>query len=136
MKSVAAEWVRNPVYENWDIRGSGRVWHQVSFYQDGQGRGWAFEPLNLATRQKWAARQRAGYLAFLFREIRESAEMRGKPVNTTAVIRVNDDERDDPHVQYSLSALKNNADAIVDWMNPAERSRFLSERERVATSII
>jgi len=130
MKSVADASVRHPVYESWAVKGA-TEWHSVSFYQETNTEGFAFEPLNLATRQRKHARERAGYLSCIFGDIRSGVQSTKKKVNNFAVVRVNDEDRDDPQVAWCLKIAAKNAD-VIDWNNEQQRTTFLKDRERIA----
>lgn len=133
MKSIAPGWCKRPVYEHFQVRGLSE-WQQVTFYQEMSGGAIVFEPMNLTTRLKWHVRERAGYLAFLFDDLRRYAEKESSIVNTTAVVRVNPEDRDDTDVKFALSVLENHSN-VVDWSDARQRKNFLREREEVARSV-
>lgn len=132
MDSVADVSVRHPVTETRSVRGA-TEWHHVSFFQEGQNEGFAIEPLNLATRKRKLAKERAGYLSFIFGDIRRGVEScnNNKRVNNIAVVSVNDEDRDDPSVSWCLKIVSDNA-VVVEWNNEQQRTEFLKDRERIA----
>jgi hypothetical protein len=132
MKSVAGQGVRHPVYEDWSVKGRER-WQQVTFFQESNDEAWAIEPMNLSTRYKQAARMRAGYLAYLFSDIKDGG-VAGKKVNTLGVYGVQDEELSNPHIEYALNTLKSHADITLNWNDPAQRKEYLDLRESVALS--
>ncbi|MGE0538318.1 MAG: hypothetical protein AB7O68_25370 [Pirellulales bacterium] len=130
MRPMADDSVRHPIYDGFSARGA-TDWHMLTFYQETRDRGFAIEPLNLATRQRKHARERAGYLSFIFGDLRSGEAERKKPVNNFAVVRVGEEDRNDPQVQYCLNIAGKNAD-IVDWNDTRQREAFLKDRERIA----
>jgi hypothetical protein len=123
---------RHPVYEGREVRGES-MWHPIAFYQELGKEAWAFDSLNLATRYRQHVRERAGYLAFVFSDIRRRRKREKKVVNTTAVVTVTDEYRDEEHVKYALGVIRNNADVI--YTNEGNiLTQFLNEREAVAAA--
>ena len=127
MRSVARDHIRKPVYENFDVKG-GKTWHQVSFCQSGENEKWIYEPIDLTTRRRKSARERAGYMNYVFSDLRNSENA----VNTTAVVSVRKEDRKKKDVEYCLSALQDSSNQVVDWLDPESRREFLFECEQVA----
>ena len=123
---------RHPIYTDRDVKGT-RHWHRVSVFQERHGDAWAIEWVNFATQHKRAAKDRAGFIAYVFGDISGSNNQAGANVHATAIIRARREDLLNETVKYSLSLLEDNAD-IVDWLDPSQRERFLSERESVALS--
>ncbi len=127
MKSVADSDIKHPIFEDRDLQGTSE-WHRVTFLQESQQESWVFEPLDLNARLKQHARERAGYLAYLFGDLRK---MSAKKMNTHAILRVSDDAKDEKHVKYAINAVRNNAD-ITDWNDDKQRKELLNQCESAA----
>lgn len=127
MRSVASSDMKHPIFEDRDLRGT-TEWHRVTFLQEKQNESWVFEPLELNARFKQHARERAGYLAYLFGDLRKTTS---KKVNTQAILRVSEEAREEKHVKYAINTVKNNAD-IIDWNVESQRRQLLNQCEGVA----
>lgn len=119
MKSVAPNELRHPVLEGQSVEGT-KHRHDVTFFQSGGQEDWVYEPLNLATNQKKHAKERAGYLSYIFSEFKRKKKRR---VNTVAIVRVPDEQ--DTTVKYAMSILRDSAE-IVPWNEPSARNSFLN----------
>lgn len=132
LPSVAPQTVRNPVYEERDVKGKSN-WHRMSFVQDSPAELWAYEPLNLTTSAKRHMRERAGYLAYVFTDLTLANSPTGQTVNASVILRVNDDDRTDTDVKYALQAVEDHAE-IIDWSSQQQRRAVLNRCEMLSTA--
>jgi hypothetical protein len=129
MSASPAPWVRFPVYTEREVKG-GRHWHQASLCQESDSEICVMEPLNLSSPQRRLVKERAGYIAHVFDDLRAGAEISGKNMNLTAIVRVTDEDRTNDAVKYALEAIE---DAnLVTWNNPRSQSAFVAARLRAA----
>jgi hypothetical protein len=121
--------VRHPIRKNAPIQGLKVPEYRPEFSQD-NGALYIIETADFLTTQKKRIRDRAGYFACMFRDIRE-AHQNVKPIT---IVKVEDQDRDDSDVRDALSFL-NSEGEVVNWLNDGERKKFLLEREIVANQI-
>ncbi len=117
---------RHPIVANQAIIGS-RTVHEFSFTQRHSTLD-LIEPLNLRTTQKRHAKDRAGWMAYAFNDVQRSSKRDCEIV--PFVIADIPEQRDDV-TEYCLDTLKGIA-TVINWDDPAERDRFLSERQTAA----
>lgn len=117
---------RHPIVANQPIIGS-RTVHEFSFIQR-HGTLDLIEPLNLRTTQKRHAKDRAGWMAYAFNDVRQSSK---RDCEIVPFVIADIPENRDDVTEYCLDTLKGIA-TIVNWDTPSERDRFLRERQTAA----
>lgn len=132
MKSNAGNDVRHPVIENLAAIGASNIGHDLSFAQVAEGGAmWTFEPLNLGSPQKKLVKQRAGYIANVFGDLRNAAELKKQYFETAVVVSFDAADEKQDVVQYALAVVKPHA-SIVNWNSQQERQDFLRRRIEIA----
>lgn len=115
---------RHPVVPNRSVPGQ-HVTHTPSFSQQ-NGHLYVFEYIDLSTTKINKAKERAGWMAYMFDDI--------KGVNPTAetfsLVRPEKDSGVE-QIDYAKTILRGGS-KIVNWSDDNERGQFLQEREQIA----
>ena len=119
--------VRNPVQRHRPVNGAHAV-HTPDFVQT-NGHLSAFETVDFTTKQTKRVRDRAGWAAYMFSDIREAH----RDLESYAIVRV-PESLSDGSLEYAHKMLSSEA-TIVNWLDASARGRFLEERARVADAI-
>jgi len=115
---------RHPVVRNREIRGA-HVAHTPSFSQQ-NGKLFVFEHINLNSVHTNKAKERAGWMAYMFEDIKSVLP----EAVTYSLVRP---EREDgvEQIEYAKKILKGDS-TIVNWSDENERNKFLQERKAIA----
>ncbi|MCK1366407.1 hypothetical protein [Bradyrhizobium sp. 62] len=115
---------RHPVVRNRDILGS-HVTHTPSFSQQ-NGRLYVFEHINLSSMHINKAKERAGWMAYMFEDIRSAH----KEAQAYSLVRP---EKEDgvEQIEYAKTMLRGES-KVINWSDENERQGFLQERKQVA----
>jgi hypothetical protein len=115
---------RHPVVKNQTVLGQ-QVVHTPSFSQQ-NGRLYVFEYINLNSAHINKAKERAGWMGYMFEDI--------KHVNPTAatysLVRPEIDTGAE-QIEYAKTILRKES-TVINWSDPNERGAFLQERKSVA----
>lgn len=115
---------RHPIRARQSIQGQ-HVAHVPSFSQR-NGSLYVFEHIDLSVRNVIKTKERAGWMAYMFSDIREANET----AKAYSIVRPADESATEA-ISYARSVL-NGESEVVNWTDLQERGRFLEERERVA----
>ena len=118
--------IYHPVLKEQEVQGRS-VAHKPSFSQR-NGHLYVMEYLDLGLARQKNVRERAGWMAYMFTDI-TSAE----PSATTYSL-VRSAANDGEVVEFAQTVLRGSSE-IINWNNPAQRIRFIEERQRVASAI-
>lgn len=102
---------------------SGKVATHTPAYSQHNGKLTVMETIDFNTREKIHAKDHAGFVAFIFNDIKGA-----KPKNeteTVAIIQLSMADKDHNLVAYSMSMLEKTADRIVNWLVMPERQEFI-----------
>jgi hypothetical protein len=117
--------VRHPVRRGAELRGVVAP-YRPAFTQE-NGRLYVMETVDFTRAKKAAARDHAGWSAYMFRDIRH-ARPNSVPI---AIVKLMEADHNIEEVQSGLAVLRNEGE-IVHWINDQERATFLEERRRIA----
>ncbi|MGE3799473.1 MAG: hypothetical protein AB7H80_00480 [Candidatus Kapaibacterium sp.] len=120
--------VQHPILVNEWIKGE-HIDHQASFVQK-NGHYVVIEAVDFNKRHKNVARDNAGRIAYMFKDI----QARMKDSETIVLLSHNKKEELDSNLRYGLEMLNEEAQFIVDWSNRDERETFLQKRKELAQS--
>lgn len=121
--------IRAPILHRAPLKGSTSVPHRPEFQQQ-NGRVYVMETLDLLETAQIRVRDHAGYITFMFGDLKES--LPGK-VETIAVVRMDPASTElEEHARYGLSVVRKEASKVVNWVNSDERAAFLEDRRKVA----
>ena len=115
---------RHPVVRNRDIRGT-HVVHTPSFSQK-NGHLYIFEHINLSSAHINKAKERAGWMAYMFEDIK-SANADTKTFSLVRPERENGVEQ----IEYAKTILRGDS-TLINWADENERGKFLQERKAIA----
>jgi hypothetical protein len=118
---------RHPVRRHEPVRGK-RVVHKPSFSQK-NGRLYVYEAIDLTMKRPKTIRERAGWMAYMYTDIKQEEQS----AETYSIFRANPDDGGEA-VEYAKKMLSGES-TLVNWSNDNERKRFLTDRQRVATSL-
>ncbi|HJW79491.1 MAG: hypothetical protein ACJ8DU_21195 [Microvirga sp.] len=116
--------VRHPVVKRQQIRGI-HVTHTPSFSQK-NGRLYVMEYIDLGMKQFNLAKDRAGWMAYMFSDIRDADDT----CQAYSLVRPEGDSRND-QIDYARTLLAGES-KIVNWADENERNAFISERRQIA----
>ncbi|MCP1851218.1 MULTISPECIES: hypothetical protein [unclassified Bradyrhizobium] len=126
--------VRHPIRKKQQIRGSHTV-YEPSFSQQ-NGKLYLFEAIDFNTQRPKLLRERAGFMAYMFSDIRHALIARGsgpQPCEAYSIIRPRT-AGDAEAVDFARDVLSGESH-IVNWADDEERQNFLRERKYVAEHI-
>lgn len=109
----------------------GRVISHTPTFSQRNGRLWVMETVDFTTTKKKLSRDHAGSVAYMFRDIRDQYQQNAVPVS---LVRITDEDRLNPDVDYALRALTNEGE-IVDWLVVEQRNAFLQTRREIANAV-
>jgi hypothetical protein len=115
---------RHPVVRNREIRGA-HVPHTPSFSQQ-NGHRYVFEHINLNSTHINKAKERAGWMAYMFEDIKSV----NPAAQTYSLVRP-EREGGVEQIEYAKTILRGDS-TIVNWSDENERRKFLQERKQVA----
>lgn len=115
---------RHPVVRNKDVRGA-HVTHTPSFSQQ-NGHLYVFEHINLSSSHINKAKERAGWMAYMFEDIKTV----NKDAQTYSLVRP-EKESGVEQIEYAKTILRGDS-TIVNWLDDSERGKFLQERKQIA----
>jgi hypothetical protein len=121
--------VRHPIRRNQPISGSRVLQHRPAFSQN-NGTLYVVESVDFASSQKKRARDKAGWSAYMFRDIREAHP--GAVAMT--IVRVKDEDQSNDDVHSGLLCLESEGQ-IINWSRDIERKSFLSQRQMIANQL-
>jgi hypothetical protein len=116
--------LRHPVVTNQNILGK-HVTHTPSFSQQ-NGHLYVFEWINLSSSHINKAKERAGWMAYMFEDIRSI----NPTAETYSLVRPEKDEGVE-QIEYAKTILRGDS-KIVNWSDTQERREFLEERVQIA----
>ncbi|WP_315783022.1 hypothetical protein [Bradyrhizobium sp. SZCCHNPS1003] len=119
--------VRHPVMREHPVRGK-HVVHKPSFSQK-NGRLYVYEAIDFTMKRPKIVRERAGWMAYMYADIKQEDET----AETFSIFRPNSDDGGET-VEYAKKILGGES-MLVNWADDNERKLFLSDRQRVATSL-
>jgi hypothetical protein len=120
--------IKHPVRRDMPIRGAAAL-HTMTFIQS-NGHPKVMEPIDLGVRRdKLRLRERAGWAAFAFEDIRAQ----NPKAETIALISATSDEEKQDIPSYALSMIRDGATDIVNWQSDEDRKRFLASCVTTAT---
>lgn len=123
--NIGASNVPHPVRRDVSIQGK-IARHRPAFSQD-TGRLVVMDAVDLTTPKVALAKERSGFLAFMFADIHEV----NTDTDAISVVRVQSEDKKNPNVEYALSMLGATS-RIVDWLSDNDRAAFLDERIKLA----
>ena len=115
---------RHPVIKNKDIPGE-HVVHTPSFSQQ-NGALYIFEHINLSSSHINKAKERAGWMAYMFEDIKSVTPT----AKTFSLVRPERESGAD-QIEYAKTILRGDS-TIINWSDENERGIFLQERKQVA----
>lgn len=117
---------RHPIVANQPIIGS-RTVHEFSFTQRHDSLD-LIEPLNLRTTQKRHAKDRAGWMAYAFTDVKQSSKL---DCDIVPFVIADVPEMSNDVVEYCLDTL-NGIATVINWDSVSERDQFLRDRTKAA----
>ena len=124
LENTSQLFARYPVRRNQNISGKS-VMHTPSFSQR-NGRLTVMEYIDLGAGQINKAKERAGWMAYMFRDIKD----RDPSSDAISLIRPEGDGRSD-QIAFARQALLGGS-RIINWFDEQERKSFLEERKLIA----
>ena len=115
---------RHPVVRSRDVLGA-TVTHTPSFSQQ-NGVLYVFEHINLSSSHINKAKERAGWMAYMFEDIKRVS----KDAKTYSLVRPEEENGVD-QIEYAKSILRGDS-TLVNWSDDDERGKFLQERKQIA----
>jgi hypothetical protein len=115
---------RHPVVRNREVRGA-HVTHTPSFSQQ-NGHLYVFEHINLNSSHINKAKERAGWMAYMFEDIKSIY----KDAQTYSLVRP-EKEGGIEQIEYAKTILRGDS-TVVNWSDENERGKFLQERKQIA----
>jgi hypothetical protein len=115
---------RHPVVKNRQVNGK-HVPHTPSFSQQ-NGHLYVFEHINLSSSHINKAKERAGWMAYMFEDIKSV----NKDAQTYSIVRP-EKEGGVEQIEYAKTILRGDS-TLVNWLDDNERRKFLQERKQIA----
>jgi hypothetical protein len=122
--------VRHPIRRKQAIQGAHAV-HRPSFSQH-NGLLYLFEAIDFTGKKPKLLQERAGYMAYMFSDIRHAQSNAGG-VEAFSIVRPQTEE-DGEAIEYAKELLDAESH-IVNWADKKDRDRFLRDRQRVAEAV-
>ena len=139
VSSTFAEWdiladgptlqVRHPIKKKQPIRGL-HVTHQPSFSQR-NGKLYVFEPIDFNAKKPKLLRERAGFMAYMFMDIRQNLHDDMEAYSIVRPFTVGNETTE--AIEYAKTILQGESN-IVNWADVGSRKVFLEKRRRIAES--
>ena len=120
--------IRHPVVARPEVKGTTAEPHRPQFAQQ-NGRLYVMETVDFTERAQNRARDHAGFASFMFRDLRDAMRDEVVPI---AIVRTDVEVQGDEFVRYGMSMLTKTAAEVVDWADPAARTRFIADRRQIA----
>ena len=117
---------RHPIRRNIIIPGQHYNAHKPALVQE-NGICYVMEVIDLTSSKKKNSRDRAGWVASMFRDIKLAKDT----AQTIGLVRVTEQDRENEYVKNGLSLLSAEA-SIVNWLETLERQEFLRQRQIIA----
>lgn len=124
--------VRYPVVRRPAIPGRQTEQPHRPAYAQFNGRLDVIESIDLTGHGRARVKDHAGWMAYMFEDIREARQSRGEESRTIAVVRWTEEAAQDEDRLYARSLVQAEANEVIDWWNEEERAAFLEERYRIA----
>ena len=120
--------LRHPVQKRVEIQGASLV-HRPAFSQK-NGRLHVMEIADLTVARKKSAIDHSGFAAYMFNDIKRQAAS----TECYTLARFNEEDLDLPDVNYAYKLLENESD-VINWLDDVRRRDFVSELQRIGTTI-
>ena len=123
--------VRHPIVSRQEVRGTTTEPHRPQFSQR-NGKLFVMETVDFTERTKDRARDHAGFVSFMFDDLRDALKADVVPI---AIVRMSPGDENLAEVRYGLSMLVKNAAEVINWNDAAARTGFIEARRQVALSV-
>jgi hypothetical protein len=120
--------VRHPIKRDETIRGK-HIAHTPSFSQR-NGSLHVYEAIDFTAKKPKLIRERAGWMAYMYTDIKQQEQ----DAKTYSIYRPSQ-EGVGEIVEYAQKMLGGES-GLINWANDNERNRFLTERQRLAESLV
>jgi hypothetical protein len=121
--------LRHPIRKKQHVRG-GHALHQPSFSQR-NGKLYLYEAIDFNAKKPKLLRERAGFMAYMFTDIRQAL---GDRMDAYSIIRPPIETDAGEAVEFANSVLRSESQ-VINWADINERTTFLQERRRIAESL-
>lgn len=125
------ELVPHPIRRQPRIRGRKAADHTPAYVQE-NGRLDVIESIDFGSRFKERTRDHAGWMAYMFDDIRAGQADEGRGIEAISVIRWNEEHAEIDEFRYARSLLKAESDQVVNWRDQRQRDEFLESRKEIA----
>lgn len=123
--------VRHPVRRKKPIKGA-HTTYEPSFSQQ-NGKLYLFEAIDFNTQKPKLLKERAGFMAYMFTDIRNALQAQHQECEAYSIIRPRT-QGDADAVDFARQVLAAES-SIVNWADQEQRQNFLRERRHVAESL-
>lgn len=123
--------VRNPIKRKQPIRGE-HATHEPSYSQR-NGKLYLFEAIDFNSHKPKLLKERAGFMAYMFADIRHENLRLGGNVESYSIVRPKTGDEGEA-VEYAREVLGGES-KLINWSDKIERNQFLSARQTVAESL-
>lgn len=123
------EGLAHPVVRERVVRGAVAE-HKPAFSQQ-NGLLYVMETVDFTTNRKRGAQEHAGFSAYMFQDIKAAYE----GSQAIALFKAAASDLRESEVRSGLNMLEEEATALVDWQNAAQRNNFLEARREAAIAI-
>jgi hypothetical protein len=122
--------IRHPIRRKQPVRGF-HATHEPSFSQK-NGKLYVFEPIDFNSQKPKLLRERAGFMAYMFTDIRQAQP--GGGLEAYSIVRPKEGDENDA-IEYARTMLSGESQ-IINWADKDVQNQFLRNRRTVAESLV
>jgi hypothetical protein len=124
--------VRYPVKKRQPMRGAHGAVYEPSFSQQ-NGKLYLFEPIDFNAQKPKLLKERAGFMAYMYTDIRGAALAHHQGCQAYSIVRPRS-TGDGEAVEFAREVLAGESE-IINWADDNQRDMFLKERRNIAESL-
>lgn len=125
--------VRYPVKKKQPMRGAHGAVYEPSFSQQ-NGKLYLFEPIDFNAQKPKLLKERAGFMAYMYTDIRNAAQAHAQGCQAYSIVRPRS-AGDGEAVEFAREVLAGESE-IINWADENQRGIFLNERRTIAEHFV